>query len=235
MSVVFTYEICLPARNIGRALTALEGLAPRRPSAAEGTIVVLPVWAGGSREGQLVPFSNTNGTDVIDCSDGTDLSLEASLLVEPDSEIRRWLWDDPAAPPPGALDESGRVALHGIILDVRFTGYAPGYAVMRFIALPNAVGSTFYSSPNVADMFIGLTVAVGGVCCGWDAETSSKWITFLNGKRGSYRVGEPGGDFPSMAEVARTWPALGAGSADADPEAASAWSSRDDADSRTSP
>ncbi|MBF6463357.1 hypothetical protein IU433_30615 [Nocardia puris] len=231
MSVVFTYEICLPARNIGRALTALEGLAPRCPSAAEGTIVVLPVWTGGSREGQRVPFSHADGLDVVDCSDGTDLSLAASLLVEPDGEVRRWLWDDPAEPPPGALDESGRVALDGLILHVRFTGYAPGYAVMRFIALPNAVGSTFYSSPNVADMFIGLTVAAGGVCCGWSAETSSKWLTFLNGKRGSYRVGEPDGDFPSMAEVARTWPALGADAADL--EAAS--SSRDDTDSGQNP
>lgn len=209
MSDAFSYEICLATDRVHSALAVLGDLAPRWPSDPEqGTVVVLPEKVISPQVGLWVPFSNGDGRAVIDCSAGNDLFLDVSLLVEPDAEVYGALWGGRENLPLGAVDESGRVALDGIVLSVRFAGYAPGYAVMRFTALRPAIGSTFPRSRNVQDMFVELTVAAGGVCCGWDGGAAGQRITFVNGRRVSCSVGEPASEFRTMADVAATWPVL---------------------------
>ncbi|WP_280383055.1 hypothetical protein [Nocardia wallacei] len=206
MSAEFSCEVCLPAFHVHSALAVLSDLAPTGPEG--GTVVVLPEMVISRQVGLWLPFSNGDGRGVVDCSAGNDLFLDVSLLVEPDAEISDALWGTREYPPPGAVDESGRVALDSIVLSVRFTGYAPGYAVMRFTALRPEIGSTFHRSRNVQDMFVELTVAASGVCCGWEGGTEGKRIAFLNGRRVSCGVGGPTAEFRTMDDVAATWPVL---------------------------
>ncbi|MER7672808.1 hypothetical protein ABTY61_30750 [Kitasatospora sp. NPDC096128] len=194
MGLDYSYEIFVPPGNVGRALTRLAGLAPRR---AERT--ALPVALPGG-ERVIVPFTSGFKSEPVDCSAGGTLALDTSIVFAVDDAIREFLHADV-----DRIDERGRVSVGYIYLTVRFSpAWHPDFASLQFTAATSGMSRMFERSASVRKVFTDLTAASGGVCCLLDTESEVFDLCWLNGETVE---GEsvPGARFPRFHDLVAAW------------------------------
>ncbi|MFJ4188123.1 hypothetical protein [Kitasatospora sp. NPDC089509] len=196
MGIDYCYEIVVPARNVVRALTELAGLVPRTRRLPQ-TTVALP---GGDQ--LLLPFTSNFKTEPVDCSDGSTLHLDTTLMFDVDDDAIREFSETYQ----GERDEHGRLAIGYIYLAVQFTSWwHPGYVSLRFTAATTGMSQAFERSASIRKVFTSLTAASGGICCLLDTESVTWQICWLNGEPMQDAV--PGPRFASHQDLVATWPA----------------------------
>jgi hypothetical protein len=195
MGLDYSYEIFTPARNVTGALVELAALAPRTDRVPPLTLT-LP---GGDQV--VVPFTSNFKSEPVDCSTGSTLELDTSIMFGVDDAVREYV-DTVHDPEP---DELGRVAIGYVYLTVRFESWLhPNYASLEFTAATTGMSRMFERSASVRAVFTDLTVASGGVCCALDTESDTLQICWLNGQPIQEIV--PGPCFASYRDLVATWP-----------------------------
>lgn len=202
MGLDYSYEIFVPARNVARTLAALAELAPRT-----GRVPPLDVTLPGG--GQLVvPFTSNFASEPVDCSAGGTLDLDTTIMFGVDGAVRAYVEGGGRAPGPAPEpepDELGRARIGYIYLTVRFASAPhPRYASMEFTAATSRMSVMFERSASVRTVFTGLAAAGGGACCVLDTESDALQVCWLNGR--TLRETVPGPRFPSLSDLAATWP-----------------------------
>ncbi|MEU1286940.1 hypothetical protein [Kitasatospora sp. NPDC005856] len=194
MGLDYSYEIFMPPRNVGRALTRLAELAPRGRDTPP-----LPVTLPGGEQ-VIVPFTSGFTSEPVDCSAGGTLELDTSIVIGVDDAVREFFLSDFTR-----VDERGRVPVGYVYLTVRFSpAWHPDFASLQFTAATSAMSRMFARSASVRKVFTGLTAATGGVCCLLDTETDTFDICWLNGEAVSDET-VPGARFPRFHELVAAW------------------------------
>ncbi|MFJ5234646.1 hypothetical protein ACIQBJ_32705 [Kitasatospora sp. NPDC088391] len=194
MGLDYSYEIFLPSRDVGRALTRLAELAPR----GRDTPPLRVTLPGG--EQLTVPFTSNFKSEPVDCSAGGTLQLDTSIAIGVDDAVREFFLHDS-----DGVDEQGRVPVGYIYLTVGFSpAQHPNFASLQFTAATSRMSRMFARSASARKTFTDLTAAIGGVCCLLDTETDVLDICWLNG--GTLR-GEtvPGTRFSRFHDLVATW------------------------------
>jgi hypothetical protein len=195
----YSYAIAVPTRNVSRVLTTLAAMGPKGDRSIE---VTLP---GGER--LVLPFTSKFRSEPVDCSDGRELELDTSILLDPA--------DDELAQEYFARElpvESGRFSFGYLYLTVNFASdLRPGYAELEFHPATTAMGLLIQNAPLLQRTFTALTVAGDGVC-GWLDRAfqygAVPWeVRWLNGEERTDSV--PGPRYSSLGEVAQEWPDFG--------------------------
>ncbi|GAA2123282.1 hypothetical protein GCM10009759_74260 [Kitasatospora saccharophila] len=196
VGIDYCYEIVIPAQNVARALTELAGLTPRTPRLPQIT-VTLP---GGDQ--LVLPFTSNFKTEPVDCSDGSTLHLDTTVMFGVDDDAMREFSETVR----GERDEHGRLAVGYIYLAVEFTSWwHPGYVSLRFTAATTGMSLAFERSASIRKVFTGLTAASGGICCLLDTERPTWQICWLNGEPVQDTV--PGPRFAGYQDLVAIWPA----------------------------
>ncbi|MGW7383350.1 hypothetical protein [Streptomyces sp. NPDC054794] len=194
MGLDYSYEIIVPAQNLARALTELTDLAARTYRVPPLT-VTLP---GGDQ--LVVPFTSNFKSEAVDCSTGSMLELDTSIMFAVDDAVREF-----CQVPDPKLDELGRVAIGYIYLTVRFApALHPGYSSLQFTAATSGMSRLFERSASIRAVFNNLTAASGGVCCLLDTESDTFQICWLNGHTIQETV--PGPRFAGFRDLVSAWP-----------------------------
>ena len=191
MGLDYSYCVYVPAGNVVRALNALVAMAPAGEASTE---VTLP---GGHR--LTLPFTSGFKSEPVDCSDGRNLDLDTSILLDLVDDEAREYFDE------YARDESGRGRLGYLYLTVQFVSKVhPGYAELEFTAATTSMSMLMENSASVEQAFVALTKASGGVCCWLDREWTSLEVRWLNGE--TRRDTIPGPRYATGMDVAAEWP-----------------------------
>ncbi|WP_042427118.1 hypothetical protein [Streptacidiphilus anmyonensis] len=194
MGLDYSYEIFMPPRNVGRALTRLAELAPRH-----GVNPPLAVTLPGGEQ-LTVPFTSRFKSEPVDCSAGGTLELDTSIAVGVDDAVRAFFLRDS-----DVVDERGRVSVGYIYLSVRFSpAWHPDFASLQFTAATSGMSRMFARSASVRKVFTDLTAATGGVCCLLDTETDVFDICWLNGETISDET-VPGARFSRFHDLVAAW------------------------------
>ncbi|MFE0420962.1 hypothetical protein [Streptomyces sp. NPDC058953] len=197
MGLDYSYEIFTPAQNVARTLAELVELAPRTRQVPPLTLTM----PGGDQ--LVVPFTSHFKSDPVDCSTGSTLELDTSIMVGVDDEVREFVEGRGLE-----LDELGRVEIGYIYLTIRFApALHPRYASLQFTAATSGMSRLFERSASIRAVFTGLTAASGGVCCALDTESDTVQICWLNGQVTQETV--PGPRFTSCRDLVAAWPAQG--------------------------
>ncbi|MFD7433906.1 hypothetical protein [Streptomyces sp. NPDC059861] len=194
MGLDYSYEIFMPPRNVGRALTRLAELAPQ----GRDTPPLRVTLPGG--EQLIVPFTSKFKSEPVDCSAGGTLELDTSIVIGVDDAMREFFLRDS-----DKVDERGRVSVGYIYLTVRFSPTRhPNFASLQFTAATTGMSRTFVESASIRKVFTDLAAATGGVCCLLDTETNIFDICWLNGETFSGET-VPGARFSRFQDLVAAW------------------------------
>ncbi|SMF87425.1 hypothetical protein [Streptomyces sp. Amel2xC10] len=195
MGLIYGYDIHLRPGNVARALARLAGLAPAGRDVPP-LEVTLP---GGERI--VLPFTSQFESGPVDCSTGSTLDLDTSLMFDADDALRAYA--QPNGPGPGA---DGRVRIGYIYVTVRFVSLLhPGYASVECWAATSGMSRLFARSAGVRKVFTGFAAGSGGVCCLFDTgDGAPEQVCWLNGEPAEEKIG--GHRFPDRQALVATWP-----------------------------
>ncbi|MFI6703718.1 hypothetical protein ACIBJC_33070 [Streptomyces sp. NPDC050509] len=174
MGLTYGYDIYLPPRNVATALASLAELAPPAPRVPP-LEVTLP---GGDRV--VLPFTSQFTSEPVDCSTGSALELDMSLMFDVDDALRAYAETEAGGPAPEA---DGRMGIGYIYATIRFESSPhPGYASVECWAATSGMSRLFARSANVRKVFTDLTADSGGVCCLFDTgDGGLGQVCWLNG------------------------------------------------------
>ncbi|MFF1445628.1 hypothetical protein [Streptomyces sp. NPDC058295] len=197
MGLTYGYDIYLRPRNVARALANLAELAPPTRDVPPLELT-LP---GGDR--LTLPFTSHFMSEPLDCSTGSTLELDTSIMFGADDAVREY-----GEVHGHEADAEGRVKIGYVYLTVRFESLlSPRYASVEFWAATSAMSRLFAQSARVREVFTGLTAASGGVCCLFDTgDGGPEQVCWLNGRATQEMV--PGPRFPDRQALVATWPDL---------------------------
>ncbi|MEU6352719.1 hypothetical protein ABZ896_25895 [Streptomyces sp. NPDC047072] len=191
MGLIYSYDIYVPPRNVGKLLTRMAELAPPTPHVPPIEIT-LP---GGDR--LLLPFTSRFKSEPVDCSTADTFELDTAIMFDVDDALHEYAQRNPREP---AVD--GRIQIGYIYATIRFESpLHPGYASVDCCAATSDMSRLFACSPNIRKTFTDLTAAADGVCCLFDTgDGGPEEVCWLNGETTREMVSGP--RFPDRRALA---------------------------------
>ncbi|MEU2297765.1 hypothetical protein ACWD4Z_33500 [Streptomyces antibioticus] len=170
MGLIYGYDISLRPGNVAGALAGLASPGRDVPPLE----VTLP---GG--EPIVLPFTSQFGSGPVDCSTGSTLDLDTSLIFDADDALRAYAQQSGSGP--GA---DGRVRVGYIYVTVRFVSLLhPGYASVECWAVMSGMSGCSRSRPVSGRCSPLSSPAAGGVCCLFDTgDGAPEQVCRLNGE-----------------------------------------------------
>ncbi|MFI1510346.1 hypothetical protein [Streptomyces sp. NPDC020597] len=194
MGLIYSYDIYVRPRNVGRVLAHLAELAP--PARAVPPLeITLP---GGDR--LVLPFTSRFQSEPVDCSTSSTLELDMSLMFELDDALREYAQTNGSDP-----EDDGRIQIGYVYAAIRFESLLhPGYASVECWAATTGMSRLFARSVNIRKAFTDLTADSGGVCCLFDTgDGGPEQVCWLNGEATREMVCGP--RFPDRRALVATW------------------------------
>jgi len=194
VGLIYSYDIYVRPRNVGRVLAHLAELAP--PARAVPPLAItLP---GGDR--LVLPFTSRFQSEPVDCSTSSTLELDMSLMFELDDALREYAQTNGSDP-----EDDGRIQIGYVYAAIRFESLLhPGYASVECWAATTGMSRLFARSVNIRKAFTDLTADSGGVCCLFDTgDGGPEQVCWLNGEATREMVCGP--RFPDRRALVATW------------------------------